>query len=1635
MKLPDSLHPSRLFAKSRRGVALITVLTVMALTTILVLTFFTLATSEHRASNTYSQGLQAQQVGEQAVNMVIAQIREATVRKTGSAPVAWASQPGAIRLWEQNGKKGTAYKLYSDDLMKTADWSEFQKDFQDAANWSSRPDHYVDLNEPVIRGEKVYYPIVHPNASTEPRWPKNFGDDSDGVEGFYYNDENGRGGETLADAGAIGKKAAGIAKAKSGHVAMPVRWIYQLADGTLGVLAESSSGGGGGGYRFKAFPGGGVPSAKNPIVARFAFWADDETTKLNINTHAGGLAWDVPKAGGDLDMDMGRNQPAQKEWQRYPGHPASTHLLTVLAPGVVDIVNDRKAMEMLFNVVPRVVGGGSASGTRVINTRDPKEMNGLIADTEPLFPTLDDVMLRADRKPHEFPDPTGKPIAEDDLAEYLERSKFFLTANSRAPETNLFNKPRIAMWPVYNADFKSTKYQTHLTAFDRLIHYCASIGKATGSNYPRYEYLFKREQADSETYDYASIARNKDLYQYLVNLMSQDIPGYGASFTDKYGDASVAQLATMMFDYIRSTNLHDDTLYQVDFAQAFKTKNTANHLTYTNPRDGNPNNMGFGHKGHGQVTPIRIQAGSTTTKGMGRFFTLSSSEVIVASVAAFDDSRGGYFEAGVRYPGTTSHYARHAQPPGGGMAYVNLPPIDKRKVGERGLPIAVVGTNIVNDPRAPGPKSKWPNWLKDLEVSALDLGAPPPVGGPVPAGTSVNPAVLAEVEAAFDPSQMNWQLAYLDPKYRAAVQTNPTDAKFNFESLTFPPVEEMRLKKGERIVQAILTFNLFSPSVGWASINPDMVVEIKKMGGSMSFTSAGPDASYGFLGFEQPGWYMALNGSSPPPATFVWATNWVKPVQESGARAYGGLLPFTFTFSAREQHGETGRNASAGLGTQLWTSKINGKERNITSPAIKSRLTPLDRGYNLIAEGMQKVRAMREIGGDPKNVAQSYRYDLVTEPFKVNDTTNIDFRGGDVKFTFYDGDNTACENSFQDDGNKRSLVQEVTLNFPNFNFASKDMRMSSGTPGGVNEYEDLSSDSSGHLEMASLSADPANPEDTPLSSSQMNGGTWRNSNAGKNSASSFTTGRTDGDRYKSLNVRGRMTDASLHWHGPYIRPGDIVQSVAVPHGDIRVVASRATIEPNDKFFEPHRNYGTSMMAHSLTNSRGEAMLGYNPTNGKDYLIVADLPPKAPGFGNIPPYRGASPLPFSGKKTSKEVQLYGDFDNGAGLMIDGPYINKPDEGNTHSLKTRFTQEVVNYWERRRIEAQGEYPYFASPEYAESGGPAYFSPNRLISGPGMFGSLPTSLFSSPPRPWQTLLFRPNVVGKGFESHPGAGRRQGGQDPPDHLVMDFFWMPVVEPYAISEPLSTGGKVNMNYEIMPFLHIHRDTALRGVFRSEFMVCIPNQWHGSYKHNYGRGQGYHWKDSPGGGNLQGKRLRAVILDDPTLTQFKARFNKGEDLFKSATEICEIHLIPQEFADRIGKGGGKIGSYTPEVNKETGRVTDMENGKYWRDHSLVGDNSRERPYTNIQNRLTTKSNTFLVHYRAQVIKQARRDNDGDYADWRPSTDTVQAEYRGSSLVERYVDPNDEMRDFARSGADPIDEFYRFRVVNPRRFAP
>jgi uncharacterized protein (TIGR02600 family) len=309
---------------------------------------------------------------------------------------------------------------------------------------------------------------------------------------------------------------------------------------------------------------------------------------------------------------------------------------------------------------------------------------------------------------------------------------------------------------------------------------------------------------------------------------------------------------------------------------------------------------------------------------------------------------------------------------------------------------------------------------------------------------------------------------------------------------------------------------------------------------------------------------------------------------------------------------------------------------------------------------------------------------------------------------------------------------------------------------------------------------------------------------------------------------------------------------------------------------------------------------------------------------------------------------------------------------------------------------------------------FSPNRILPSVAMFGSLPVGVKRG--LPWQTLLFRPN-----FPSHPGAA------NPPDHLILDLFHMPVVEPYAISEPFSTAGKVNLNSQIAPFDYIKRNTALRGVLYPERVIGVPQT------------NAYLFTTHTDGSlaNLTNRKdfnYRYPIDRDATMTLFEDRFANNRP-FLTASEVCEMPLVPKP--ENKAATGLEPASVNPfqtalSANATAAQVTSYVQS-FWNNTTLGGagtaDNLRERPYTTIYPRVTTKSNTFQIHMKVQAIQKAP----GTSPDKMEARDSIVSEYQGSAIIERFLDPT--QADFDPADADAQLGPYKFRVVSTKQFTP
>jgi hypothetical protein len=206
--------------------------------------------------------------------------------------------------------------------------------------------------------------------------------------------------------------------------------------------------------------------------------------------------------------------------------------------------------------------------------------------------------------------------------------------------------------------------------------------------------------------------------------------------------------------------------------------------------------------------------------------------------------------------------------------------------------------------------------------------------------------------------------------------------------------------------------------------------------------------------------------------------------------------------------------------------------------------------------------------------------------------------------------------------------------------------------------------------------------------------------------------------------------------------------------------------------------------------------------------------------------------------------------------------------------------------------------------------------------------------------------------------------------------------------------------------------TGIEAALSPEMVATVPKSQAGSYK-------------SDASNNTLYRRPLNLSETDGTLRPFKERFAKG-DLFRSPSEICDIYLVPD-------------GSHWNSDST-------AQSSWYGDDFALVGDNTRERPYVDLYNRITTRSNVFTVHYRAQALKQSTANLKADPTLFDTERgDRINAEQRGSSTFERYLTPADArfntgapasfLANPASSTDFSLETYYRTRILNSKVFTP
>jgi hypothetical protein len=595
--------------QSRSGMALLLVLAGVVLITGIAVALLMRVEGGRVMSGAYSKTIEARLLADSVANIVIGQIRDATA----DGELAWASQPGVIRTYNVTGNFEKGYKLYSSSTM--VEDNEDQLVSLDAGNlqgWSNKTGQYVNLNEPVNN----HYPILNPGL-------KNLN-----IAGFDNLNESN----------------------ELKNFQMPVEWMYVLKDGTL-TTGNYSSG------RI-VFSGNNAPTDENPIQGRIAFWTDDETAKINVNTAAEGLFWDTPRANTkiadnsantasryvvanqtqvhnssrnpgdnpatDYEHGFAYIQPANKEYNRYPGHPAM-NCMSVLLDNSANKLNDplsKTELEQIFKFAsvlknPEGVLRGSQMGSFQVSPANPTASNVQLGEF-PLYATLDETAMVSSLDPASAAQ--ERPETELFDPTDIEMREFLMTASSRAPELNIFNRPRISMWPVHK-----TETDVYRTGYDSLIAHCGTIrNRDSGQKWP---FVFLRENAYSQTVD---MANNEALYDYLTGLMDLPLPGWGESFVDKYSTSDCKKLSLQMLDYIRCTNLFDASLEGPDYGTNSTVATSHPPRQFTNGLL--PNKVG--RPGHGQVLPLLRR--NDNIQGLGRAPIITEVALIISATARYE---------------------------------------------------------------------------------------------------------------------------------------------------------------------------------------------------------------------------------------------------------------------------------------------------------------------------------------------------------------------------------------------------------------------------------------------------------------------------------------------------------------------------------------------------------------------------------------------------------------------------------------------------------------------------------------------------------------------------------------------------------------------------------------------------------------------------------------------------------------------------------------------------------------------------------------------------------------------------------------------------------------------------------------
>lgn len=548
-------HPSR-----QQGVAILAVLALLTLMTALAVSFLRMTAASSAADTSKAERERADGMRWTVTNLVTAQLSEANrlVFQNGNAGevVSWTTQPGAIRTYSNtNPANNRLFKLYSSAVPQitgiapgstAALLGKIEDDL--ATDWRERPDEFTDLNLPVLTGGgEPNYPIADPGL-----WNGNR-DSPENVEGFTYGPA------------ALTKSIGGV-DAAQGRLPMPARWIYQLQDGTLGVLTRDR--------KFQPLDPNlkGALTRENPITGRMAWWADDESCKINLNTASVPAVWDTPRTTSLEDVWLAKTQPLSGEWQRCPGHPATVDLSAVFFPGRRFTGTDGswtmpvgasmrgplslEEADLIWSLTPFISGKKAAAageaGTLGGTLPTPVDGTAIFSNSTHLYTSVEEAYFKAAAETGEIsldaPRQSMENTGQDPKGAFLKRlakSRFLLTARSSSMEMTNSGYPRVVMFPVdqaalsYVGSESTAPPPSTVSPYDVTLGVAGTLGNKT--------YFFRRREPTTYHQEFINSVGGLGggVFKYVKQLSMVPLAGYPDGFPGSVGGTESSASASV----------------------------------------------------------------------------------------------------------------------------------------------------------------------------------------------------------------------------------------------------------------------------------------------------------------------------------------------------------------------------------------------------------------------------------------------------------------------------------------------------------------------------------------------------------------------------------------------------------------------------------------------------------------------------------------------------------------------------------------------------------------------------------------------------------------------------------------------------------------------------------------------------------------------------------------------------------------------------------------------------------------------------------------------------------------------------------------------------------------------------------